>query len=717
MRFLQYLVCGVAIGIAAAANAAEPAELHVRFVTNSEPHLVRGTLKLISVTTKEQEEVPLSADNVTLKRPASSMWTLELVSESSWAAPRVVTLPAAGTLQDENWDVWAVGTITATSKQEGAAVTVTTDAPPAGLPQPAVPGGLRLACSVDDARRTVCAAPATAIDVVFRSGGCVPVYRTIHVSTGMNDLGELPCQQGASLVAWIDPKTMRTASEALHARLYRMVESGPAVGDRLRTVVAEAGVAGNGRVQLAPLPAGTYVLEVSAKPFAPARAFPLEIHDGRESVLRKPISLDLPLTARVLVQPRQDDRGKPWRVELRRESDVSAAFDAALVLYTDRTGRAKADGQSPGLYRIAISDSAGNVFHRTEAKLTAATTDINVSISMTTVRGRVILGEKPLPATLWFGTQHGSESVSVRTDAEGHFETSLPRAGEWLLEFDSSEPKSHGVMKVHVASAELLVNIPFTNIGGTVLREDGSSAANVEVSALSGAVPVSTTTGADGSFRFQGISPGDVHLHARDLRTGQQSVEKTINLKEGDSASDVVLTLQQILTVTGQAVSRGAPVIGARISGYSFLDGRAVRVNAASDEQGRFELKFPVASSKATIVVAAPAKTLQSYVVDLDGKPLLLDVQPHGGTIRLHLPESSGMFPTLFQAGAVLMMPDVLGWARAHGETPQSGWLNIPNLAPAAYRACAPPASPSERVKCAEGSLVPGATLTLNLTQ
>ena len=188
---------------------------------------------------------------------------------------------------------------------------------------------------------------------------------------------------------------------------------------------------------------------------------------------------------------------------------------------------------------------------------------------------------------------------------------------------------------------------------------------------------------------------------------------------DGEPREGIQLRLEPDHPVEGRLVSRGAPVVGARVTAFALIEGKGnPQVRAVSDEKGSFELQLPEAAQRVTIVVGAPGRTLQSYDVALTGAPLVLEVEPIGGTLLLAWPK--GNLPSLMRAGVALMLPDLASWARGQGEALMGQRLRVPNVAPGPYRACtmAPVKESAEakpQVRCTEGNLAPGGTLTLDL--
>jgi hypothetical protein len=443
---------------------------------------------------------------------------------------------------------------------------------------------------------------------------------------------------------------------------------------------------------------------------------------GSETALRKPVKLEPPITVRLAVRPPKDPNGAPWLVELRRANDFARGYDPqpAARKQVSAAGVVEVADQTPGSFQATVSDQTGNVFVRRDLDLRDPHgEEIMIDVPLVSVRGKVLLGDAPFPSDLWFGQRDASVSVKLSTNDEGVFDGALPHDGLWSVQVAGRSRKLETILPVTVGSDELIIRIPETTVKGVVVDPDGGPVDRVDVTANASGRIVSLRASSDGSFLFLGLPEMTVALEARDLRTGRRSKSVETTLKAGEPRAGVTLRIEPDHQVKGRVLSRGAPVIGARVTAYAFMEGSnsVQQFRAVSNEEGAFDLQLPDAARHALITVGAPGKTLQSYDIGLTGGPIVLELEPVGGTVILAWPKASPP-PNLARAGAPLMLPDLTSWARLHGETLQGQRLRVPNVAPGAYRACAPvkgAADTKPEMRCREGMLAPGGTITLDL--
>lgn len=122
------------------------------------------------------------------------------------------------------------------------------------------------------------------------------------------------------------------------------------------------------------------------------------------------------------------------------------------------------------------------------------------------------------------------------------------------------------------------------SLGGTV-RSGGQPVAGVKVVA-DGPIDRTTTTAADGTYRFNALSVGDYALTASKFGYGQQGA--TVAVTENTTATgDLTLTEAASAKLTGTVSSAAGPVAGAAVA---IAD---TPVTATTDAQGRFEVTLP----------------------------------------------------------------------------------------------------------------------------
>lgn len=121
-------------------------------------------------------------------------------------------------------------------------------------------------------------------------------------------------------------------------------------------------------------------------------------------------------------------------------------------------------------------------------------------------------------------------------------------------------------------------------LAGTV-RSDGAPVAGATVTA-DGPIDRTTTTAADGTYRFAALSVGDYGVSAAKFGYGPQSA--TVAVTENATATgDFTLTRAASGKLTGTVSSAAGPAVGASVT---IAD---TPVTATTDAQGRFEVTLP----------------------------------------------------------------------------------------------------------------------------
>jgi hypothetical protein len=695
---------------------------------------VRGSAVMRATTPDAQgagepatRTVAFSGDSVALDGPPGSRWHVSLEMDGYWSPSTVVEIPAGDAARQLDVPVWQTATVLVRTRFPDTppkTIALGAESPPEPSREPEIARGTTFPCAAADDGVTRCTVPAATLDLAFRASGYAPVYRWgVPLSAGKPaDLGELQFRKGASVVAWLDRESTRMLEGPARGMLSRMIApEASQTAARLRAPVAEADFGPNGAVQFVSVPPGTYVITVAAKGFAPARAFPIEVWEGNETALRKPIALDRPMTIRLTVRPPAAPDGGAWRVDLRRANDFAGGHDAERAVQgrVDAGGVIEVPEQTPGRFLATLTDGSGSVYARRDLDIrTRQDADVLVEVPLVPVRGRVLLGEEPLPSDLWFGGRDGMVRVKIAGDDEGTFEGVLPRDGTWPVRVVGRSPKLEAQVAVEVRDEELTVRVPDTTVRGIVVDPGGGPVDQVEITATSFAQGVTLRADSDGSFVFRGLPESAIVFQARDLRTGRRSRGVQSLLKAGSSGEPVELWLEPDKRVAGRVVTRGAPVIGARVTAIALFDetGNA-QARTVTNEHGAFELQLPAAARRAQLLVGAPGRTLQNYDVELTGEPLVLELDAVGGTLLLAWPK--GDFPVLARAGVPLGVPDLTAWARGQGEVWQGQRLRVPNAAPGPYKLCTMKTVKDEngvaRPRCREGTLAPGGTLSLDV--
>ncbi|HEX8408862.1 MAG TPA: carboxypeptidase-like regulatory domain-containing protein, partial [Thermoanaerobaculia bacterium] len=287
---------------------------------------------------------------------------------------------------------------------------------------------------------------------------------------------------------------------------------------RLSSPVAEATFNKVGAVQLVGVPAGVYMLVVSAGGFADASAHPIEVDESRETILRRALRLEPPVTARVGVAPAVDPHGAPWRVSLKRRSDFTAGFDPLpdAATRTNTLGVAEIAGRNPGRYALVVEDSRGNdlffddwtIGHETAAERL-------VDLPLKEVRGTVTLDDEPVAAAVSFGGTHGVVRVEMTAGADGKFHGYLPRGGRWRVAVRNAGTRSATLLDVEVEEdGDVEIELPNTSVSGIVLDSRGDAVERARVTLLVPETALTARTDPAGRFTFDSVPLGRRTLSA-----------------------------------------------------------------------------------------------------------------------------------------------------------------------------------------------------------
>jgi hypothetical protein len=698
----------------AAAQPAASIDLH--FVSRDIEHrAVTGEALFVSPSTPPVERrVPIVSGHAVFHGAGGSVWTLRAAGGGAWWFPdRSIACPAAGLTTSLDVAAWPLGVVTAQVALPDAksappkSVRLVVESPPTQKTAE-IPRGSTFDCTLSPEKTLRCAAPAATLDIAIRASDFAPVYRWSVAVRGKGETNVAPVtlRRGASVLAWLDPRQVGELKQPPVGRLMRMFAqvSGEASA-RLATPVAEGAFSKRGMIQLLSVPAGSYVLEVRASGFAPARAFPIEVFEGRETSIRRPIELRPPITVRLLFDPPTDASNAPWTAEVFRSSDFGSGFDpaAAVRKRADSSGRLALEGQMPGNFRVIVSDHAGNTLFNDQER---------ISIGRFAVHGKVTLGGKPLPGTLWFGRREGAITVKAPADEDGSFSAALPRRGPWPVEVVSSDGAIDSIVSVVVPErGDVAIEIPDTTITGWVVDAAGERVANAEVSALSAAGAPSTSTDARGEFAIHGAPTGAVVLTARD-RKGRNSGPVSVQVADGSRRDGVELKFLKKTVVVVHVMSGSTPVVGATLASRTLDVQQTQIVRATTDIDGKADLAIPEGARRANIVVAAPGHALQAFTADLTTPEVVLPVQRNGGNLVIRFPADHTRF-TLAQNSAEVLIPDLLYWTRAHGLPMNPRVLEVPDMAAGSYVACLNDAGGVRR--CAQAMLAIGGAATLDL--
>ncbi|HEX6176936.1 MAG TPA: carboxypeptidase-like regulatory domain-containing protein, partial [Thermoanaerobaculia bacterium] len=619
---------------------AEPrSAVQLRFVTESgSPVRVTGTLRVADASTvddgKDLESRQLNdTEAAIVSAPLGSKRRIALESESWWMAPLLIDAGGEGMVRQDVrlWNAAALKGRFVADRELPKSFEIFIESPPNPTRPSPIPRNTMLICPLAGNGEWSCRVPAATLDLALRVPGFAPAYRwdTDVPKTG-KALGSMTLRPGASVTAWIDRKISRSLPTPARAELHVLaVEDASPAAARLRRPAASAAFDRSGQVQLTGLGAGVFVLRVTAAGFAETTVYPVTVHEGRETSIRKVLELQRPFTLELALVPPSDSDGQPWDVELRRANDHGSGYapQATAPQRSDASGVVRVAEQSSGRYKVVVRDrSANKLFNEDIAFGGRADQRQTIRIDANILNGTLSLGGKPLAAAMWFGGKNGAVQVRTRSDADGRFSVRLPHRDRWLVEIEEGD--LHAKREVSWADG-LEIDLPDNAVSGIVTRSDGASVPGAVVQVFSEQTTFTRLADDEGRFTIVGISTG--RLQARDGRTGEVS-----RFVKAEPGIEINLVIEEGLEIDGVVIAEGRPVIGARVSVYGLADGSGNNDSAVTDSDGRFRVQVSSAATSVIAIVGAPGRVLQTFALD-DARPAVLNIHPAGGNLALRL--------------------------------------------------------------------------------
>jgi hypothetical protein len=234
-----------------------------------------------------------------------------------------------------------------------------------------------------------------------------------------------------------------------------------------------------------------------------------------------------------------------------------------------------------------------------------------------------------------------------------------------------------------------------------------------------------------GNFEIRGLPTGVVVLRAE--KGESESDWLQAHLEKDQDSPALRLVLQGRVTIQGQVLSdRGGPIPGAHVQANAELGaaGAASGDIAVSGASGEFKLKLPASTRMMHLYVLAPGYATRMILVPLSPEPLLISLEPTGGTLvfdfgNLSRQEVLGLGAGLLvHGGSFVPLGGMVRWTQLQ-RTPQPNphRLILPNMEPGEYLFCvggaSAPAAPAQpeppASQCARGYLNPLQELVLTM--
>jgi hypothetical protein len=420
------------------------------------------------------------------------------------------------------------------------------------------------------------------------------------------------------------------------------------------------------------------------------------------------------MTLRISVEPPADWTGHAWHLRVDRlrdyglEPDGSPVFDAPV----DATGVAEVERQTEGTFTVTVGDASGNDLKtHTFVVSSAADADQRIEMKVLHVTGEVRLGDQPVAADVWFGGHFGTVRILAHADSDGKFQAVLPRAGDWPLEIEATEPRiavSRNVV-IDASNPHVVIVLPNTTVTGRVVDDAGKPVIGAAV-LFGGAGSVRTLTGADGAFQIEHVPAGKAQIQARSYRDGVTSQSDPLWIDVADDAKTGPFELRLLPSrrISGRIVSIQGPVPGAAITVFRTVPAGGV-VAALSDIDGNFVVNLPASDTSAIAVVSPPGHIFRAYRIPLDGSEVVIHVAEVGGT--LNVTRGGGEAVAVWQDGLLIAIQDLIRWAMGQGILfDETRAMVFPNISPGLYRFCGATSG-----HCKEVTLAPGGHADLDM--
>lgn len=570
--------------------------------------------------------------------------------------------------------------------------------------EPGKPGvGGRLPCTLEDSR-LACRPPGGVWDLRLRPKGWAP---SVHLGVelpagGKKGLGSIPLRPGGAITGWIE---VEGDSRVLpRCRVWASpVESigQPVSGPRAKELAQPVSTVPDrtGAFALSGLAPGAYELEASCPPNRKGKLERVPVHAGGESRIPRGIPVRPPRSLVLIVDPPVDPSGAPWGVTLTPlDADVSGSLlpDHERNL-SFQAGRYRLEGLDPGLYVLTIKDVQGAV-HLEEEVLLEDSMELERTLDLVEVEGRVTRAGEPLRATVWWGgSRRGIPGVA---DADGTYRVLLPAQRKvWSVEVTAEgeilgkwgvvplpRPDSRGRRIRNFDLGLGVLEVRCRTAGGEV-------APGCRVTIWVDRAPRFSTADNTGRARFEGLRAGTFFVEAS--AAGESSCWVERQFPEGKASEEVDLDLQPVKTLGGWVGVGGQPLSGVpmRWSAFDASGKLAGFGNATSDAAGNFSLTLCSQAASVELKAFPPGRSLMALRRSVGAGGFLLLESPEGrASLELLGPdfEEPSLQPWWLEFPGEGRVDgfSALHWASANGYEASAGRVVIPALPPGTVKVC-----------------------------
>lgn len=672
------------------ATTARAVELRVHWDFHGQPAATNAAkLTFRSLMSPPQTVELMLPFGATSAEVPPGQWSLDLENPDWWHARQYLQVTEA--TSDLTIPLWRSATVTGNPTLTGGSAPKDVTVRFAGSKDD-VQG--QTTCPVVD-RHFRCAVPAGLLDLRVRAKGCIAHYAWGKTLTpgGALDLGEVVFEQGAAITGRV--VLGRGVKAALTAVRVRAFPAGSAA-DKIRLQQFVATPEARGFFHLDGVPPGEYMIRADGTERVTSPSVGVTVVGTAEAELREPLLADVPRTLTVEVTPRLNLDQKPWIVTLDR--DVARHYGETVAQGAlDQDGRWQSHLQ-PGKYSMRISSLDGAVWASRDVDL-GSDEHIFMLIATRTIRGKILLGKKPLAAKLIFGGEFGTPRVPVKSDEDGHFEVHLPQtdAASWDVTVDAAAPRVKRTLRAEIPTddRELTLQLRETVVIGTVIDQAGAPARDVTVNMSGEHELIQVDADSAGAFGFHGVEPGTYTVQAEGYLLESDALELSVP-KDG-APDELRLVVKPVRKVVGRVLSNLGPVAGARVTIAPVDVPALMNSTRETNERGEFSATAPLNCQRVDVYVSPPGFSFRAFRTTLrDDGALTIPVDQRGGTLIVRWPKASAS-PLLFHTGA-LIWPDMLvdEWTGRKTSTKDRAEIVSAPLDPGVYSLC--PAAPAKEL-------------------
>lgn len=709
--------------------AARAAKYSVRLVApTSDP--VRATITAQPVAGGMAMTVNTQAAGyATVELPSPIDWSLRVDAPGYWAQDRFVDGASTAPIEVILWPAGVVqGSIASRTPVNRMTIRfrpITTIGPPAG----------QSSCPVDKEKWS-CVLPAGTFDLSIRPDNAIAEHRwELPIPRGgAADAGPIRVRPGASVSGRVvlGPGVRSNVGRILVSLVPEFASEPVSDRDRAQrtSLVQTTSVSRRGFFFFDGVTPGQYVVRAKLPGTTEAKSSVIVLPD-REAELVHPLTLDTPKSLIVNVRPTESPEGK-WLVRLARET-ASHSYEEVNVSPASPLGEWKRHGLASGKYVLMIMTSSGTRWSLQEIILGDRSETVTVNVPLINVTGKVLLGDRPVRATVWFGGTHGPTAVPIKGGEDGTFEGVVPAPpseGWPELTITADEPTLRRTLRTvkprYTGDADAVVDITLPDglVEGSVRDQDGKVINNalVTLHAAHAEAAAQLRSGIDGTFSFSGLAPGHYALRAEAGDRESDWLEIDVSERK---PTRLELVLAKKTRLTGRVMSDHGPIPGAGIDAFP-LEHRYPSWARTSDAEGNFQLRLPAWTRTIALAARAPGHAFRLMRVSLDkNSPLVVALTQSGGRLTYTVPEAINLRDVwLLHAGAAVLaafLPEMSGGNAT--TTNEDRHLTAPFVEAGDYAICLatdeelplllsgvrPPAT------CATGILPPGGELALSL--